>query len=76
MDNNQFFQKMINEAMPNLVVSNYVIIAEVISESETNLQMILSDTVTPWLASGMLEFASDMIYSGQHQFHQFEEEEE
>lgn len=76
MNDDHFFEKMINEAMPNAVVTNYVIVAEVVSESGTDLQMILSDGATPWLASGMLEFASDMLYSGQHQFHSIEEEDE
>ena len=76
MSDDQFFEKMINDAMPDAVVTNYVIIAEIVSESGTDLQLILSDSATPWLASGMLEFASDMLYSGQHQFHSIEDEDE
>ena len=74
MKNDQFFQRMIKDAMPNTVVTNYIVVAECVSESGTDLQVILSDSVTPWLASGMLEFASDMLYSGQNSFHTIEDE--
>ena len=70
------FQAMINDSMPDALVSNYIIVAEVVSETGTDLQMILSDGITPWLASGMLEFASDMLFTGQHEFHSMEDEEE
>ena len=67
---------MINDSMPDALVSNYIIVAEVVSETGTDLQMLLSDGITPWLASGMLEFASDMLFTGQHEFHSMEDEEE
>lgn len=70
------FQAMINDSMPDALVSNYIIVAEVVSETGTDLQMLLSDGITPWLASGMLEFASDMLFTGQHEFHSMEDEEE
>ena len=70
------FQAMINDSMPDALVSNYIIVAEVVSEDGTDLQMLLSDGITPWLASGMLEFASDMLFTGQHEFHSMEDEEE
>jgi hypothetical protein len=76
MTNDDFFQKMINDAMPNMVITNYVVVAEVVTENGTDLQMMLSRSATPWLASGMLEFASDMLFSGQHEFFNIDEEEE
>lgn len=76
MSDDNFFQRMINDAMPNTVVTNYVIVAEVVTEQGTDLQVILSQSATPWLVSGMLEFASDMLYNGQHEFHNIYEEDD
>lgn len=75
-DEKDFFQQIINEAMPDSVITNYIFIAEVVSDKGTDLQIILSDGITPWLASGMLEFGSDMLYGSQTEFHTISEEEE
>lgn len=75
-EQNDFFQQMINEAMPEVMVTNYVVIAEVVTDKGTDLQMILSDGITPWLASGMLEFGSDMLYGSQTEFHSISEEDD
>lgn len=75
-EQNDFFQQMINEALPEVMVTNYVVIAEVVTEKGTDLQMILSDGITPWLASGMLEFGSDMLYGSQTEFHSISEEDD
>lgn len=75
-EHKDFFRKMINDALPEVMVTNYVVIAEIVSENGTDLQMILSDGITPWLASGMLEFGSDMLYGSQTEFHSISEEDD
>lgn len=76
MHDAEFFQNIVKESIPNLMVTNFILVAEVISDEGTNLQVVLSQGTTPWLASGMLEFASDMLYTGEHEFTNLDEEED
>jgi hypothetical protein len=52
---------IINENFPNSIVSNYIIIAEIVSEDGINLQVISSESLTPWTALGMFEMAQERI---------------
>ena len=54
---------IINENLPNSIVSNYIIIAEVVNEEGINLQVISSESLTPWTALGMFEMAQERVYS-------------
>lgn len=55
------FKALIHEAMPDVFVSNYIIVAEVQDANGSRLSVGMSDGVTPWLALGMLESATDMV---------------
>ncbi len=68
------FSEIMRDAMPDAMITNYVIICEVVTEQGTDLQMFLSNGMTPWLASGMIQCAEDMLYNGQHEFHTLEDE--
>lgn len=67
------FAEMMREQMPNRVITNFIVIAEVSGGSTQELSLSMSDTMTPWLASGMLNAAMQMVHSGEYQF-PFEEE--
>lgn len=61
-------EKLLRGALPQGLVTNFVLIAEVVSDSQQELVLSISDSMTPWLAHGMLETAMDMMRSGEYQF--------
>lgn len=61
-------EELLREALPQGLVTNFVLIAEVVSDSQQELVLSISDSMTPWLAHGMLETAMDMMRSGEYQF--------
>ena len=54
-------QQMVNDVFSEQVVSNYIVVAEIVSAEERSLRIATSDGMTTWLASGMLNCASDII---------------
>lgn len=60
------FGEMMNDALPDAIITNFVTIYEIATEHGMELSLSTSDTLTPWLASGMLDFAKEMILSGAH----------
>jgi hypothetical protein len=69
-------EQLIRESMPEGLVTNFIIIAEVASSSQQELSLSISDSMTPWLAHGMLELAIEMMRSGEYQFPYMEENNE
>ena len=61
-------EELLRDSLPQGLVTNFVVIAEVASNSQQELVLSISDSMTPWLAHGMLEFAMDMMRSGEYQF--------
>lgn len=61
-------EELLRGALPRGLVTNFVLIAEVVSDSQQELVLSISDSMTPWLAHGMLETAMDMMRSGEYQF--------
>lgn len=61
-------EELLRGALPQGLVTNFVLIAEVVSDSQQELVLSISDSMTPWLAHGMLETAMDMMRSGEYQF--------
>lgn len=59
------FIDMMRAGMPEKVISNYIFIAEIVSNDNNVLNIVTSNGMTPWLAVGMLQSAEDMILSGQ-----------
>lgn len=60
----QNFTEMVRGELPDKVVTNFIIIAEVVGGSENDLSIATSDGMTPWLANGMLRAGMDMISMG------------
>lgn len=61
-------EELLRGMLPQGLVTNFVLIAEVVSNSQQELVLSISDSMTPWLANGMLETAMDMMRSGEYQF--------
>jgi hypothetical protein len=60
---NEIFRELVHKSMPEKLIVNFVIVAEVADEKGSQLNLFVSDTMSPWLAHGMLEYAIDMIAS-------------
>lgn len=58
------FLDIIKDAMPDRVVANFIFIAEIISNDNSELSIVTSNGMTPWLAQGMIHSAEDMIING------------
>ena len=61
-------EQLLRESLPQGLVTNFVLIAEVVSNSQHELVLSVSDSMTPWLASGMLTTATEMMRVGEYQF--------
>jgi hypothetical protein len=61
-------EELLRSAMPNKIVSNFILIAEIVEEEGQSLSLAISDSMTPWLAYGMLNGAMGMVSSGEYQF--------
>ena len=70
------FIDMMKAAMPDKVITNFVFIAEIVSNEDNRLNILTSNGMTPWLAQGMLNAAEDMIISGVDSFIDDAEEED
>lgn len=66
-DDQEVFEELIRSVMPESVISNFIVVAEVVNNDDEELSIVMSDRMTPWMASGMLKFASDMIMDGHGQ---------
>jgi len=70
MDNsdeiNSIFDEMLKDAKATKVISNFIMVAEVIGD-ETELIISVSSSMTPWMANGMLNSAIDIVASGEHE---------
>jgi hypothetical protein len=63
-DMNEIFRELVQKSLPEKLITNFVIVAEVADEDSSQLSIFVSDTMSPWLAHGMLEYAIDMIDNG------------
>ncbi len=61
-------EQLLRESLPQGLVTNFVLIAEVVSDSQQELILSVSDSMTPWLANGMLTTAMEMMRAGEYQF--------
>jgi hypothetical protein len=59
------FEHLIRDILPSKLVTNFIIIAEVAGAESSELSVSVSAGMSPWLASGMLELASEIIMSGE-----------
>ena len=61
-------EELLRGALPQSLVTNFVLIAEIVSDSDQELVLTISDSMTPWLANGMLETAMEMMRAVEYQF--------
>jgi hypothetical protein len=62
-EDENIFSELIRNAMPNRIISNFVLVCEVLTEDGSELSIATSDSMTPWLGSGMLQSAVNMMHS-------------
>lgn len=55
------FERIIKDAVHGRVVSNFVLVAEMVGGDGQDIEVYLSQMMTPWLASGMLHYAEGLI---------------
>lgn len=55
------FSDIVNAAFPNQMIANWIVIAEVVTETDKYLAVDTSEEVSFWLATGMLKCAKDII---------------
>ena len=61
---NEIFREIVQKTLPEKLVVNFVVVAEIADETGSQLSLFVSDSMSPWLAHGMLEYAIDMVDSG------------
>lgn len=54
-------EELMRESFPDRMITNYIIIAESVSADTKDLHVSTSDQMTTWLATGMLNCASEVI---------------
>lgn len=61
-----FLRKALEDTCPNgHVVTHWVMIMETFDGEEQNLHMASSESVTPWMALGMIEAARRIVNEGE-----------
>lgn len=58
---------LVSEAFPDKIVTNWVVIAETISADSRSMQIATSESMTTWLATGMLSCAQDIVMNSQYE---------
>lgn len=57
------FASIIKDALPDKIITNFVLIAEIYDDDGEELTVFMSDKMTPWLALGMLKSATQTVTS-------------
>jgi hypothetical protein len=57
------FEGVVGDLVGNDLITHYLVIIEVMTESGLDLRVASSDNLTTWNAMGMLRVAADMISS-------------
>lgn len=65
---NKEVEKLLKDLLPEGLVTNFIIIAEVVSDTQQEIVLSVSECMTPWLAHGMLDSATEMMRIGDYQF--------
>ena len=61
---NEIFREIVQKTLPEKLIINFVVVAEIADDTGSQLSLFVSDSMSPWLAHGMLEYAIDMVDSG------------
>lgn len=59
--NEESLKRLLAEALPETIVTQWILVAEVLLDDCQELQVVTSPNMTPWLASGMLGQALGII---------------
>ena len=54
-------EAMVKEAFPQRMITNWIIVAESITDDTKDLHITASEGITSWLAAGMLNCAQDIV---------------
>ena len=57
------FESIIKDALPDKIITNFVLVAEIYDDDGEELTVFMSDKMTPWLALGMLKSATQTVTS-------------
>ncbi len=63
MNDDEVFE-LLGSVLPPELITNYVLICETYDEHGAELHVLTSENTTPWLATGMVESALDIIQMG------------
>jgi len=55
------FEEIIKQVMPDRLITNFILIVEIVDADNEELSVNVSSGMTPWLAMGMLSYAENMI---------------
>lgn len=65
-DDKKEIDNLIAGAFPDTVLVNYIVIVETFTDDGRDLSISTSEGMTPWLATGMLKCAADIIMGQQY----------
>jgi hypothetical protein len=55
------FEEIVKHSLDGQIVTNFMLIAEVVDADGERLSLYMSESMTPWLARGMLASADDLL---------------
>lgn len=70
------FEEIIKQVMPNRLITNFILIVEIVDSDNEELSVNVSSGMTPWLAMGMLGYAENMIKTREDELLDDEEDDE
>lgn len=59
------FKSMLRDVLPSRLIVNFIIIAEIATEDNSELVVSMSSELTPWTADGMLRYAQSVVKAGE-----------
>jgi len=61
------FEELIKQIIPDKLITNFILIAEIVDGEDEELSVNVSNGMTPWLALGMVRYAEAMIRSRENE---------
>lgn len=74
MNDKEQFEQIIRQVMPDRLITNFILIAEIVNGDDEELSVNVSNNMTPWLAMGMLGYAENMIRTREDELLEDEDE--
>jgi len=65
VNDRDLFVELIEDALPDQIISNFILIAEVTKGEGRQLAVVLSPEITPWLADGMISSATQFMFDNE-----------